>query len=173
MVSRNFIAFHEMSHTQRKVNLNAFRDETLRNKHCTRCQTAGFEALKAVVMNNSVLWNIMPCSPFKGNRVLVGILLWSFFQTEDGSDLLLRNFDWLSADYMALYPRRYGTFRKHFLTWGSSASSETEHPFVSFEISFFRSLIPVTLLQTKDQKLNWTEIAIIQASAWSAWRKQN
>jgi hypothetical protein len=71
-VSRNFIAFHEMSLTQRKVSLNAFRDETLRNEHCTRCQTAGFEALKAVVMNNSVLWNIQP---LKDNRVLEGILL--------------------------------------------------------------------------------------------------
>jgi hypothetical protein len=36
-------------------------------------------------------------------------LLSVFFNPEDGGDMLLRKVGWLSADYTALYPRRYNS----------------------------------------------------------------
>jgi hypothetical protein len=33
-------------------------------------------------------------------------LLGLFFDPEDGGDIFLPNFGWLSMDYMALYPRK-------------------------------------------------------------------
>jgi hypothetical protein len=36
-----------------------------------------------------------------------GFLLGLFFDSENGGDMFLRNIGWLSAGYMALYPRRW------------------------------------------------------------------
>jgi hypothetical protein len=38
------------------------------------------------------------------NAVEAGVLL-SLFDSEDGGSMFLRNVDWLSTDFMVLYPR--------------------------------------------------------------------
>jgi hypothetical protein len=40
-------------------------------------------------------------------------LLGLFFDLEDGDAMFLRNFGWLSMDYMAFYPRRYNSSLVH------------------------------------------------------------
>jgi hypothetical protein len=86
----------------------------------------GFEVLIAVIMKNTVLWDITPCSPLKVNWRFGGTChlhlqgrritrarnqrdsRWEaeLFDPEDGGDMFLWNVGWLSADYMAFYPRR-------------------------------------------------------------------
>jgi hypothetical protein len=56
----------------------------------------GFEVLTAVVMKNTILWDITPCSPLKVNLLLAtclhaGFLLGLFFGPENGGDMFLRN----------------------------------------------------------------------------------
>jgi hypothetical protein len=38
-----------------------------------------------------------------------GFFLGLFFHTQDGGDIFLRNIDWLSTDYTALYPKRHNS----------------------------------------------------------------
>jgi hypothetical protein len=83
----------------------------------------GFEVLTAVVMKSTIFWDITACSPLKANRRYGGIYCLhlqglkiirarnqreSRWQTglEDGGDIFLRKFGWLSTGYTALYPRR-------------------------------------------------------------------
>jgi hypothetical protein len=54
----------------------------------------GFEVLTDVVMKSSVFWDITLCSPCRAllaTHFLAGFLLGSFFDPEDGGDMLLRN----------------------------------------------------------------------------------
>jgi hypothetical protein len=79
-----------------------------------------------------IFWDITPCSSLKVNRRFggtyilhlqarriiqarnqqpatyfhTGVLLSSFFDPENGGDMLHRNVGWHSTDYTALYPRR-------------------------------------------------------------------
>jgi hypothetical protein len=69
----------------------------------------GFEVLTAVVMNNTVFWDVTPCSPLKVNRrfggtyrlLLQGRISRARYQLESR-----RQAEWLSTDYTELYPRR-------------------------------------------------------------------
>jgi hypothetical protein len=72
---------------------------------------AGFEVLAAVVMKNSLFWDIKLCSPLKFNQEPASscFLLGLFFDPENGWDMFLRNVGWLSTDYTASYPRRYNS----------------------------------------------------------------
>jgi hypothetical protein len=51
-----------------------------------------------------------PCSPLKINRSFgrssACYLLGLFCHVKDGSDMFLRNVDWLSTDYAVLHPRK-------------------------------------------------------------------
>jgi hypothetical protein len=47
-----------------------------------------------------------------------GFLLGLLFNPEDGGDILLRNFGWLSKDYTALYPK--SLHQTAINTWGLS-----------------------------------------------------
>jgi hypothetical protein len=53
-------------------------------------------------VKSSVVWDITPCSPLKVNQGLFGL----FIDPENGGDTFLRNLSWLSADHMALCPKR-------------------------------------------------------------------
>jgi hypothetical protein len=84
----------------------------------------GFEVITAVVMKGSVFWGIRLFSPLKVNRRFGrtlhfqagsnpcfeishdGFMIGSFFDTDDGYNLLLRNVVRLSTEYKALYHRR-------------------------------------------------------------------
>jgi hypothetical protein len=91
----------------------------------------GFEVLTAEIMNNSLFWDIPPCSRLEVNRrfgrtycihllrqritqarnsvshlLRAGFLLCLFFDPEDGSEVILRNVCWLSTDYTEHF-RRY------------------------------------------------------------------
>jgi hypothetical protein len=79
-------------------------------------ENAEFEVLTPVVMKSTIFWDITPCSPLKVNRRFGGIhrlhqgfhagfLLGLFSEPEEGGDMFLRNFSWLSTDCSALYPR--------------------------------------------------------------------
>jgi hypothetical protein len=39
-------------------------------------------------------------------RASCWFLLWLILRASDGGDMFFWNFDWLSTDYMTLYPRR-------------------------------------------------------------------
>jgi hypothetical protein len=59
----------------------------------------GFEVLIAVVMKNSIFWNVMPRSPSKvsrhfGGTCHAGFVLGLFFDPEDGSNMFLLNVQW-------------------------------------------------------------------------------
>jgi hypothetical protein len=76
-------------------------------------------------VKSTIFWDITPCSPLKVNRRFGGtyrlhlesqiallatcfhdsLLLGLFLDPEEEGDMFLRNVDWLSADYTALYPR--------------------------------------------------------------------
>jgi hypothetical protein len=84
-----------------------------------------------VVVNNSVFWDITERCPLKATEFLVehiasifearneqaeqvacylfhvGFLLDLSFDAEDRSYMFLRNVGWFSADYTALYPKRW------------------------------------------------------------------
>jgi hypothetical protein len=68
----------------------------------------GFEVLTAVIMKNSVFWDMMLCSSLKVNQ-RSGRTCRPIFDPDDRGDLFLRNVDGLSKDYTALYPRRYNS----------------------------------------------------------------
>jgi hypothetical protein len=53
----------------------------------------GLKVLTAVVMKRSIYWDITPCGSLKLSRRF-------------GGDMFLRNLNYLSTDYTALYPRR-------------------------------------------------------------------
>jgi hypothetical protein len=75
-----------------------------------RVLNVGFEVLTAVVMKSSVFWDISPCSLLKVSQHLEGMChphLSLSFYPEVGRDIFLWNVGWLSADYTALYPRRF------------------------------------------------------------------
>jgi hypothetical protein len=77
-------------------------------------------------LKNSIFWDITPCSVLKVNRLFGGNVL-SIFRIEEQTklhagfvlglllipgvrgDMLPRSVSWLSADYTALYPRRYNS----------------------------------------------------------------
>jgi hypothetical protein len=40
-------------------------------------------------------------------RLHAGLLFGVFYDLEDGGDIFIRNLGWISAEYTALYPRRY------------------------------------------------------------------
>jgi hypothetical protein len=84
---------------------------------------------KLINRGDYYLWDITPCSPLKVKRRFGRTYrlhlqvrrisrarnqresrwqaeLYSFFDPEDGGDMLLRNVCWISTDYTALYPRR-------------------------------------------------------------------
>jgi hypothetical protein len=84
----------------------------------------GFEVLTAVIMKTTIFCDRTPCSPLKVNQrfggtcrlhlqgrrrtVLAicfhtGFLLGLLFCSEDGGNMLLRNFVGVSMEYMALY----------------------------------------------------------------------
>jgi hypothetical protein len=78
----------------------------------------GFEVLTEVVMSSSVIRDITLCIHWKLTGVSeehidsvcsllhAGFLFGLLFSPEDGRHMLLWNSRWLSADYMALCPRR-------------------------------------------------------------------
>jgi hypothetical protein len=59
------------------------------------CETekkyVGFEVLTAVVMKNSIFWNVTPSRKFFLPLVQATFLLGVFFDPLDGSDIFLRN----------------------------------------------------------------------------------
>jgi hypothetical protein len=74
---------------------------------------------KVLPLKISIFWDITPCTPFeiqqpfrRNKQSLLAtcfqtdFLLGLFFILEDGGDIFLRNVDWVSTDYTALYPRR-------------------------------------------------------------------
>jgi hypothetical protein len=67
------------------------------NYSCGKHFHVGFEVLTSVITESSVFWDMTPCSPLKVNRRF------------GGGDIFLRNVDWLSMDYTALYSRRYNS----------------------------------------------------------------
>jgi hypothetical protein len=67
----------------------------------------GFEVFTAVVMKNSVFWDVTTCSPSKATCFRTGVLLGLFFDHEGGGYMFFQNVGWLSTDFMALYPIRY------------------------------------------------------------------
>jgi hypothetical protein len=87
----------------------------------------GSEILTAVVMKNSIFWDITPRSLLKSTDVSeehvasilssacyllrAGFLRGLFFDPEDGGDMFLRNVGSISMDYKASYPRRQNSSR--------------------------------------------------------------
>jgi hypothetical protein len=79
-----------------------------------------FNVLTEVVMKFSMYWDITRCSRLKINRrfgrkylqsstcylLHAGLLLDSFFDTENGGDMILRNVSLLPTDYTVMFPRR-------------------------------------------------------------------
>jgi hypothetical protein len=57
----------------------------------------GFEVLTEAVMESSMFWDIMPCSPLLATCFCAGFLLGLSFDTEDGGYIFLKNFGWLSS----------------------------------------------------------------------------
>jgi hypothetical protein len=97
--------------------------------------SVGFEVLTGVAMKSPTFWGITPCSRLKVNWRFGGtyrrhlqrrrisrarnqhegkwqaephtnFLLGLFLDPDYGRDMFLRNVDWLSSDYTALYPKR-------------------------------------------------------------------
>jgi hypothetical protein len=68
----------------------------------TNC--VGFGVLTAVVMKNTIFWDIMLCIVC-WKSLHAGILL-GLFDPEDGGTMCFWNDGWLSMNYMALHPRR-------------------------------------------------------------------
>jgi hypothetical protein len=82
-------------------------------------------------MKSFIFWNITQCNPLKVNRRFggtcqlhlqsrrinraehtcfrVGFLLDLFLDPEDGCDMFLQNFGWISADYKELHPIRHNS----------------------------------------------------------------
>lgn len=58
-------------------------------------------------VSRSVFCDITPSSPLKVNQLQSGFLLGLLWNPEDGDNLFIWNFGWLSADYTVLYPWRY------------------------------------------------------------------
>jgi hypothetical protein len=61
----------------------------------------GFEVLTAMIMKITIFCYISTC-----HLLSRWILLGLYFYNEDGGFMFLRNINWLSSDYMVLYPRR-------------------------------------------------------------------
>jgi hypothetical protein len=74
---------------------------------------AVYEVLRAMVMKNSIFWDLTACSPLKVNRrfgllcfLHAGFLLGLLLNPEDEGDMLILNVGCLSTDCTALYARR-------------------------------------------------------------------
>jgi hypothetical protein len=107
------------------------------------------KTLTPVVMKSPIFWDITPCSPLKVNRRFEAtcrphlhgrrksrarnkhmLSLWflGLFLYPDEGDMLLRNVDWLSETYTALYPlmysgRKVSMFQRKLLPPGKPYSS--------------------------------------------------
>jgi hypothetical protein len=83
-----------------------------------------FEVFTEVVMKNYNFWALI---------FHAGFLLDLFFHPEDGGDMFLRIFGWLSMNYTALYPTRYNSLA-NFSMDPHSDSSEHEVCNVAYSI---------------------------------------
>jgi hypothetical protein len=115
-----------------RISLNHERSEM-------RLCVTGFEVLSSVVMNSTVRWKStlrrntsLPSSRSKNkpskkptwklclqNSFHAAFIFDFLFDSDDGSPTFLRNVDWLSTDYTALYPKTENSPRL-CVNWSSS-----------------------------------------------------